>query len=95
MREEVHIPFLGAVVQALRALVLVVTLSIRRVNRDEEVILKFGGDDAPFLVVFFDAETELHGKRRRFTNDRGARVALFLCAVPVSVRVAYKCEAID
>lgn len=95
MREEIYVPLLGAVVEALGALVLVVTLRVGCVNRDEKVVFKLGGQDATFIVVFFDAEAVLHREWRCFTDDCCARIALFYGAIPVSVRVTDKCKAID
>ena len=93
--EEVDIPLFGAVVETAWALILVVALSIWRINGDEEIVVKFSANDTTLVVVFFDPQSILNGARRGFAQNGRAGVAFLCRAVPIGVRVAEKGEVVD
>ena len=70
-------------------------LRVGRIDGDEEVVGKLRCDDAAFFVVFFDAKSVAYAERLCFAQNRGARVTLFLSAVPVNVGVSLEAEVLD
>lgn len=59
-------------------------LGIGGVNIDEEEILILGGENPAFLVMFRDREMRRDFQRPVLREDRGAGVALFHSAIPIS-----------
>ena len=69
-----------AVLQPLQSV-----LRVGRVAAHQEEVVHLQGDDAPLVVVYVDADAQLHVQRLMTGEDRRTRVAFLVGIIPIAV----------